>query len=56
MILSRESHTKMDANPSHQTNSVNISNDCKDVGNIIDMGSITILIVWFNYNCLIIRQ
>ena len=35
----------MDANPSHQTNSVNVSNDRQGVANIIDMGSITILLV-----------
>jgi len=45
----------MDKKPSHQTHSVTYQIDRKGVGNIIDMGSITLLLVWFDYNRLIMR-
>ena len=49
-------NTKMDKNPSHPTNCVNTKNDLKDVGNNIDMGSIRLLTVWFDYNRRIRRR
>ena len=51
--FSHENYIKMDENPSHQTHSVTYQIDQKGVGNIIDMGSIAILLVWFDYNRLI---
>ena len=53
MEFSHENYTKIDENPSHQTHSVKYQIDWKGVGNIIDMGSITLLLVWFDYNRLI---
>ena len=43
----------MDENLPHQTYSVIYQIDWNGVESIIDMGSITLLLVWFDYNRLI---
>ena len=53
MIFSRWNDTNIDEISSHQTYSVIYQIDRKGVGNIIDLGSVTLLLVWFDYNRLI---